>query len=95
MSANEIPKTCEVWITTTPELSYSPWECQSIDFKVALAESEGQTQIMVLVDHFSKIVHFIALVETATPKDGAQAFLNEVWKLRGLPKSMISNRDTK
>jgi hypothetical protein len=77
------------------ELSYSPWESTSVDFIVALPESEGHTQIMVVVDRFSKMAHFIALVETATAKDAAQAFLKEVWKLHGLPESIISDRDTK
>jgi transposase InsO family protein len=50
---------------------------------------------MVVVDRFLKMVHYIALKETATAKDAANAFLNEVWKLHGLPKSIISDRDTK
>jgi hypothetical protein len=33
---------------------------------------------MVMVDCFLKMVHFIALNETVTAKDAAQAFLKEV-----------------
>jgi hypothetical protein len=33
---------------------------------------------MVVVDRFSKMAHFIALAETATAKDAANAFLKEV-----------------
>jgi hypothetical protein len=33
---------------------------------------------MGVVDHFSKIAHFIALTENATTEDAAQAFLKEV-----------------
>jgi small neutral amino acid transporter SnatA (MarC family) len=58
---------------------------------VALFELEGHTQIMVVVDRFSKMAHFIALTKTVTAKDAAQAFLKEVWKLYGLPKSIISD----
>jgi hypothetical protein len=58
---------------------------------VALPESEGHTQIMVLVDRFSKMAHFIALKETATAKDAANAILKEVWRLHGLPESIISD----
>jgi hypothetical protein len=72
-------------------MSYSPWESTSVDFIVALPESESHTQIMVVVDCFSKMLHFIALAETATAGDIAQAFLKEVWKLYGLPESIISN----
>jgi hypothetical protein len=49
-----------------------------VDFIVVLPESEGHIQIMVVVDRFSKIGHFIALNETATAKDTAQASLKEV-----------------
>jgi hypothetical protein len=53
------------------ELSYSPWEPTLVDFIVALPESEGHTHLMVVVDRFSKMAHFIALLETATAKDAA------------------------
>jgi hypothetical protein len=62
---------------------------------VALPESEGHTQIMVVVDRFLKMAHFIGLKETATAKNAANAFLKEVWKFHGLPESIISDRDTK
>jgi hypothetical protein len=61
---------------------------------VALPELEGHTQIMV-VDRLLKMAHFIARTKTATTKEVAQAFLKEVWKLHGLPESIISDRDTK
>jgi hypothetical protein len=38
---------------------------------------------------------FIALTETATAKNIAQAFVKEVWKLHRLPESIISDRETK
>jgi hypothetical protein len=62
---------------------------------VALPESEGHTQIMIVVDRILKMAHFIALTKTATARDTAQAFLKEVWKFHELPKSIISDRDTK
>jgi hypothetical protein len=77
------------------ELSYSPWKSTSVDFIVALPESEGYTQIMVVVDCFSKIAQSITLTETATTKDVAKAFSKEVWKLHGLPQSITSDRETK
>jgi hypothetical protein len=46
---------------------------------------------MVVVDRFSKMAHFIALKETATTKDVANAFLKEVRKFHGLPESIISD----
>jgi hypothetical protein len=62
---------------------------------MALHKSEGHTQIMMVVDRFSKMAHVIALIETATAQDAAKAFMREVCKLRGLPKSIISDRNMK
>jgi hypothetical protein len=76
------------------ELSYSLWESTLVDFMVALPELEGHTQIMVVVDYFSKMAHLIALIETATAKDAAQAFLREDWKSHELPESITSDQDT-
>jgi hypothetical protein len=62
---------------------------------VALLESEGNSQIIVVVDHFSKMAHFIVLQEMVTAKDVEQAFLIAVEKLHGLPKLIVSERETK
>jgi hypothetical protein len=50
---------------------------------------------MVVVDRFSKMTNFITLTKTATARDAAKAFLREVWKLHGLPESIISDQDAK
>ena len=50
---------------------------------------------MVFVDRFTKMAHFIALLENATAKDVADTFLREVWKLHGLPTEIISDMDAK
>jgi hypothetical protein len=73
------------------ELSYSSWEFTLGDFIMALPKLEGHTQIMVIVDNFSKMAHFIVLTKTATTRDVTEAFLWEVWKLHELPERIISN----
>jgi hypothetical protein len=62
---------------------------------VALPESEGQMQIIVVVHRFSKMAHIIVLSRTASTNDTVQAILREVWKLCGFPEAMISDQDTK
>jgi len=66
----------------------------STDFITQLPESQGKTQIIVVVDRFTKMAHFISLHENATAKDVADTFLREVWKLHGLPTEIISDMDT-
>ena len=40
-----------------------------------LPESQGRTEIMVVVDRFTKMAHFIGLEPNATVKDVANVFL--------------------
>ena len=77
------------------EVPYAAWSSISTDFITQLPESQGKTQIMVVVDRFTKMAHFIGLHENATAKDVADTFLREVWKLHGLPTEIISDMDAK
>ncbi|CCO33420.1 Retrotransposable element Tf2 155 kDa protein type 3 [Rhizoctonia solani AG-1 IB] len=69
-----------------------PWEDVSYDFIVKLPKCRGNDSILVVVDCFSKMAHFIPCKETATAEDIAQLFLEHVWKLHGTPKQTVSDR---
>ena len=43
------------------EVRYAAWSSISTDFITQLPESQGKTQIMVVVDRFTKMAHFIGL----------------------------------
>ena len=66
-----------------------------MDWIVELPESGGYTQIWVIVDQLTKMAHFILLKTGVTAAELAQAFLQVIWKLHGLPDEIITNRDTK
>ncbi|CCO36686.1 Transposon Ty3-I Gag-Pol polyprotein AltName: Full=Gag3-Pol3 [Rhizoctonia solani AG-1 IB] len=68
------------------------WEDVSDDFIVKLHKCRGNDSILVVVDCFSKMVHFIPCKETATAEDVAQLFLEHVWKLHGTPKQTVLDR---
>jgi len=74
---------------------YAAGNSISTDFITQLPESQGYTQIMVVVDRFTKMAHFIGLPTNTTAKDVANIFLREVWKLHGLPTEIISDMDAK
>ncbi len=44
------------------------WESVSMDFMVNLPPSRGFDAIMVVVDRFSKMTHFIPIKDSATPQ---------------------------
>jgi len=51
--------------------------------------------ILVMVDRFSKIAHFILCSKTSEASQVAVIFFDHVIKLHGLPKIMVSDRDVK
>jgi len=77
------------------QVPYGAWASTSVDFITQLPKSAGYTQIMVVVDRFTKMAHFIGLEEKATARDLAESFLKEDWKLHGLPSAIISDMDAK
>jgi hypothetical protein len=76
-----------------PELRWEGW---AMDFMVDLPVSiNGYTQILVIVCRLTKRAHFIPLRTGAKTEDVADAILREVVRLHGLPKSIVSDRDSK
>ena len=51
--------------------------------------------IMVVVEKLTKKAHFIPVKSTHTTKDIAKIFMKEIFKLHGLPKAIVFDRDVK
>jgi hypothetical protein len=64
-----------------------------MDFVEGLPLSGRFNAIMVVVDKYSKFAHFIPLRHLFSPADVAQAFMNNIYRLHGLPTSIVSYRD--
>jgi len=69
-----------------------PWTHISTDFITKLPLAQGYDAILVVVDRLTKMVHFIPTTEKTTAEGLARLFRDNVWKLHGLPESIISDR---
>src|SRR6202522_1632379 len=74
----------------------SKWEVISMDFVVGLPlTSHRHNAILVIVDKLTKSAHFIPVRDTYDVTDVARVFVNEVTRLHGIPKKIISDRDSR
>jgi len=69
-----------------------PWAHISADFITKLPLAQGYDSILVVVDRLTKMAHFIPTTEKTSAEGLARLFRDNVWKLHGLPKSIISDR---
>ena len=70
-----------------------PWSHISADFITKLPLAQGYDAILVVCDRFSKMAHFIATTEKTSTEGLVKLFRDQVWKLHGLPESIISDRE--
>jgi hypothetical protein len=69
------------------------WQVVSLDFVEGLPQSKSVNAVLVVVDKFSKYSHFIPLAHPFTAMTVAQLYMSQVYRLRGMPMAMISDRD--
>jgi hypothetical protein len=64
-----------------------------MDFVEGLPPTSQANCILVVVDKFTKYNHFIALKHPFTAAGVAKVFLENIYKLHGMPTVIISDRD--
>jgi len=64
-----------------------------MDFVEDLPKSGGNDCVLVVVDLFSKYAHFLPLKHPFTTISVAKLFHHQVYRLHGLPASIVSDRD--
>jgi len=69
-----------------------PWSYILADFITKLPLAQGYNAILVVCNHFSKMVYFIATTEKTSAEGLTKLFQDHIWKLHRLPESIISDR---
>lgn len=69
------------------------WQMVSLDFIEGLPPSGRYNCILVVVDKFLKYSHFIPLAHPFSASQVGTAYIDQVYRLHGLPESLISDRD--
>jgi hypothetical protein len=81
------------WLLSPLPIPESSWQDISMDFIKGLPSSQGYTVILVVVvDRFTKYAHFYPLKHPFSANSVASVFLDNMVKLHGVPKSIISDR---
>jgi len=67
-----------------------------MDFVLGLPKaSHAHDLILVVVDRFFKMTHFLACSKTDDASNVAELVFREIVRLYGLPMSIVSDRDVK
>jgi hypothetical protein len=71
------------------------WESISMDFITGLPKIQGKDCIYVVVDRLTKFAHFYAIPIEYNVVPVAGLFFREVFRLHGLPRNIINDRDSR
>ena len=76
-------------------ISTQPFKVVTMDFITKLPESQGFNSIFVLICKLTKYAFFVPCDTNLTEKKAAKLFFNKIVTHVGLPKQIISDRDTR
>ncbi|CAL9097860.1 unnamed protein product [Musa textilis] len=72
------------------------WECITMDFVSGLPRtSRKHDAIWVIIDRLTKSAHFLPINMTYSLDKLADLYVNEIVRLHGIPKEIISDRDSR
>jgi len=75
------------------EVLQKTWTHLTVDFIMKLPVVAGKDAILVVCNRLSKMMHFVATTEGTSVEGLARLLWDNVWKLHGLPESIVSDRE--
>jgi transposase InsO family protein len=93
---NKVEQTRPVGLLQPLPIPEQKWESISMDFITGLPKTQGRDCIYVVVDRLTKFAHFFAISsEYKAAQVAADLFFREIFRLHGLPKNIVSDRDSR
>ena len=74
------------------EVPKKPWTHLIVDFITKLLIVARKNVILVVCDRLSKMTYFVTTTEGTSVEGLARLFRDNMWKLHGLPESVVSDR---
>ena len=71
------------------------WESVSMDFTTGVPKVQGRDCLYVVVDRLTKFAHFFSISFDYSAAQVAELFFREFLKLHQLPKTIVSDRDSR
>ena len=72
------------------------WECITMDFISGLPRTYRKHDVIwVIIDRLTKSAHFLPINMTYSLDRLADLYINEIVRLHGVPKEIISDRDSR
>ena len=66
-----------------------------MDFIIGLPKYLGKDCIYVVVDRLNNFSHFFSVTSSFSAAQVADIFFKEIFRLHGIPKSIVSDRDSR
>ena len=68
------------------------WKSISSDFITHLPNSEGNDEILIIIDRLTKMAHFLRYIKDINAQQFSELFMREIFRLQGLPENIIADR---
>jgi len=69
-----------------------PWQHVTMDFQSFPRDTHGYDTVFVVIDRLSKQAFSIPCFKTTTAKDMARLYIQNIYRIRGAPESIVSDR---
>ena len=88
-------KTFKHGVYTPLSVPIRPWQEVSMEFSMDFARTQrGKESIIVVVDRFSKMAHFMPCHKTNDSSNVSDLYFKEVVRLHIIRKTIVSDRDS-